>query len=154
MSDWDKTDIIHFLSDLYGYQSYLELCTPTTGALYHKIDRSKFTTCHRLMYRCSPSFDDEMDVVVLNRELENAHPAARRLRKSFLQRRECGIGAQGGQPLPCAQCHVKRMTRMVQRAALMRTANLASRGLTPGARPLATPRAGSKLELDWLPCHA
>jgi len=99
-------------------------------------------------------FDDEMDVVVLNRELENAQPAARRLRKSFLQRRECGIGAQGGQPLPCAQCHVKRMTRMVQRAALMRDANLASRGLTPGARPLATPRAGSKVELDWPPCHA
>ena len=62
MTDWDKTDIIHFLSDLYGYQSYLELCTPTTGALYHKIDRSKFTTCHRLMYRCSPGFDDQMDV--------------------------------------------------------------------------------------------
>jgi hypothetical protein len=62
VTDWDKTDIIHFLSDLHGYQSYLELCTPTTGALYHKIDRSKFRTCHRLMYRCSPSFDDQMDV--------------------------------------------------------------------------------------------
>src|SRR5437588_8669602 len=62
VTDWDKTDIIHYLSDLYGYQSYLELCTPTTGALYHKIDRSKFRTCHRLMYRCSSSFDDQMDV--------------------------------------------------------------------------------------------
>jgi hypothetical protein len=62
VADWDKTDIVHFLSDLNGYQSYLEICTPTTGALYHKIDKSKFRTCHRLMYRCPPSFEDHMDV--------------------------------------------------------------------------------------------
>jgi len=62
MTHWDKTDIIHFLSDQYGYQSYLEICTPTTGGLYHKINRSKFRTCHRLMYRTPPSFDDGMDV--------------------------------------------------------------------------------------------
>jgi len=62
VAEWDKADIVHFLSDLHGYRSYLELCTPTTGALYHKIERAKLRTCHRLMYRCPPGFDDGMDV--------------------------------------------------------------------------------------------
>ena len=51
MTAWDKTDIINFLAGLDGYTSYLEICTPTTGNLYGKIDRTRFTTCHRLMYR-------------------------------------------------------------------------------------------------------
>jgi hypothetical protein len=62
MTVWDKTDIIHFLSDLNGYSSYLEICTSTTGGLYHKIDRARFKRCHRLMYRCPSSYDDGMDV--------------------------------------------------------------------------------------------
>jgi hypothetical protein len=62
MTAWDKTNIIHFLSDLNDYSSYLEICTPTTGVLYHKIDRARFKRCHRLMYRCPGSYDDGMDV--------------------------------------------------------------------------------------------
>jgi hypothetical protein len=62
MTDWDKTDIIHFLSDLYGYTSYLEMCTSLSGGLYHKIERSKLKLCHRLMYRCPDTYDDQMEV--------------------------------------------------------------------------------------------
>jgi hypothetical protein len=62
MSDWDKTDIIHFLSDLNRYESYLEICSPSTGGLYNKIDRSSFRRCHRLMYRIPPGFDDQLDI--------------------------------------------------------------------------------------------
>ena len=62
MTAWDKTDIIHFLSDLNGYSSYLEICTSMTGGLYHKIDRPRFKRCHRLMYRCPSSYDDGMDI--------------------------------------------------------------------------------------------
>src|SRR5687767_13881728 len=62
MSHWDKTDIIHFLSDLNRYESYLEICSPSTGALYHKIDRSRFRRCHRLTYRTPPDFDDQLDI--------------------------------------------------------------------------------------------
>src|SRR3954453_610824 len=72
MVAWDKTDIIHFLSDLYGYSSHLEVCTPTTGGLYHKIDRSRFKFCHRLMYRCPASHDGGMDVNFRSPDLRTA----------------------------------------------------------------------------------
>src|ERR1043165_2010002 len=62
MDGWDKTDIIHFLTDLYGYRRYPEICKRSTGGLYGKIDRSRFGTCHRLMYRCPASYDDGMEV--------------------------------------------------------------------------------------------
>src|SRR5881394_3988382 len=62
MSHWDKTDIIHFLSDVNRYESYLEICSSSTGGLYNKIDKSKFRRCHRLMYRTPPSFDDQLDI--------------------------------------------------------------------------------------------
>jgi hypothetical protein len=62
MSHWDKTDIVHFLSDLNGYESYLEICSSTTGGQYHKIDKSRFKRCHRLMYRTPASFDDQLDI--------------------------------------------------------------------------------------------
>jgi hypothetical protein len=55
---WGKTDIIHFLADLHGYRRYLEISTATTGNKFGQIDQSRFTTCHRLLYRCPSSFDD------------------------------------------------------------------------------------------------
>jgi hypothetical protein len=60
--EWGKNDVIHFLSRLKGYRTYLELCTPTTGGFYHTIDRTQFSTCHRLMYRCPPDYDDNLPI--------------------------------------------------------------------------------------------
>jgi hypothetical protein len=60
--DWDKTDIIQYLSKLRGYRSYLEICTPTTGGKFANIDRSRFDACHRLMYRCPKDFSDGLNI--------------------------------------------------------------------------------------------
>jgi hypothetical protein len=60
--DWDKTDIIQYLSKLRGYRSYLEICTPTTGGQFAKIDQSRFDVCHRLMYRCPRDFSDGLNI--------------------------------------------------------------------------------------------
>jgi hypothetical protein len=55
-----KADLINELSAIHGYRKYLEICTPTTGNMYGAIDRARFSTCHRLMYRCPAEFDDGM----------------------------------------------------------------------------------------------
>ncbi|HMK70162.1 MAG TPA: hypothetical protein VK442_04240 [Xanthobacteraceae bacterium] len=60
--DWDKTDIIRYLAKLWNYRSFLEICTPTTGNLFAKIDQSRFDACHRLMYRCPVDFADGLNI--------------------------------------------------------------------------------------------
>jgi hypothetical protein len=63
MSAWDKTDVIHFLADQRRYKTYLEICSPTTGGRYTQIDRSRFKTCHRLMYRAPANYArDALDI--------------------------------------------------------------------------------------------
>jgi hypothetical protein len=42
----------------HGYRHYLELCTYNSGRRYAEINRAKFLTCSRLMYRCPDGFDD------------------------------------------------------------------------------------------------
>ncbi len=59
---WKKTDIINHLAAAGGYHSYLEICTTKTGNDYQEIDRSKFPTCHRLMFRCPDGFSDGLAV--------------------------------------------------------------------------------------------
>ncbi|WP_148294414.1 class I SAM-dependent methyltransferase [Azospirillum sp. B506] len=60
--DMEKTDIINSLAKTYGLRKYLEICTPTTGLFYSKIDRGNLETCHRLMYRCPKNFDDGLPI--------------------------------------------------------------------------------------------
>jgi len=60
--NWGKTDIVKHLSDLNGYRSYLEICTPTTGGEFAKVDASRFDVCHRLMYRCPDDFADGLPI--------------------------------------------------------------------------------------------
>jgi len=57
-----KYEIVHALAAKYNFQSYLELCTPTTGNYFHKIDRSKFKKSIRLMYNCPAEFDDGLPI--------------------------------------------------------------------------------------------
>ncbi|MGA2655176.1 MAG: class I SAM-dependent methyltransferase [Gammaproteobacteria bacterium] len=59
---WTKVDVIHHLSRLYGYRTYLEIVTPSTGGMYAQIDRSLFSSCHRLMYRCPDNYDDGLQI--------------------------------------------------------------------------------------------
>jgi glycosyltransferase involved in cell wall biosynthesis len=59
---WTKSGIINRLAEQRGYRSYLELCTPLTGGQFGDIDRTRFDTCHRLVYCCSDTFDDGLAV--------------------------------------------------------------------------------------------
>lgn len=60
--NYTKADLINELSAIHGYRTYLEICTPTTGNMYGAIDRARYSTCHRLMYRCPAEFDDGMPI--------------------------------------------------------------------------------------------
>ena len=60
--NYTKADLLNELSVIHGYRKYLEICTPTTGNMYGAIDRARYYTCHRLMYRCSAEFDDGMPI--------------------------------------------------------------------------------------------
>lgn len=57
-----KVDLINELAAIRGYRTYLEICTPTTGNMYGGIDRARYPTCHRLMYRCPAAFDDRLPI--------------------------------------------------------------------------------------------
>jgi hypothetical protein len=57
-----KTDIINRLGAKHGFTSYLEICTPTTGARYAEVDRSQFTACTKIMYRWRSEFADGLSV--------------------------------------------------------------------------------------------
>jgi hypothetical protein len=58
---WSKAELINHLAEIHSYRRYLEICTPTTGMLYARIDRSRLL-CHRLMYRCPEGFSDTLDI--------------------------------------------------------------------------------------------
>lgn len=45
-----KYDIVNLLSAKYGFHSYLEISTPTTGWFHSKINRQQLTKCHRFVY--------------------------------------------------------------------------------------------------------
>jgi hypothetical protein len=57
-----KSDLINALSDIHGYRSYLEVCVPGSGNQYSLVDRSKYPTCRRLVYRCPDDWSDGGDV--------------------------------------------------------------------------------------------
>jgi hypothetical protein len=57
-----KIDMVNRLGELNGWSRYLELCTPTTGGYYATVDRARFKTCHRLMYRRPEDFEDGLPV--------------------------------------------------------------------------------------------
>jgi hypothetical protein len=67
---WTKIDIINELGVIHGYGDYLEICTPTTGNLHADVNRSRFNTCDRLMYRCPDTFDDGMGINFRTTDLE------------------------------------------------------------------------------------
>lgn len=80
---WSKTDIITYLSELRGYRTYLEICTPTTGNKFAKIDQSKFDVCHRLMYRCPENFEDGLKIDFRTPDLDTTQCIVRARRSSL-----------------------------------------------------------------------
>ena len=67
---WTKADLINHLAGARGYRCYLEVCTPNSGGLYAEINRSKFTNCVRLMYRCPESYHDGMTIDYRSADLD------------------------------------------------------------------------------------
>lgn len=57
-----KIDIVNELARIYGWSRYLELCTPSTGLCFSLVDRERFSTCHRFIYRCPKDFDDGFNI--------------------------------------------------------------------------------------------
>jgi hypothetical protein len=53
-----KYELAAALARRYGYSSYLEVCTPTTGNTYAHVDKQQFSRRVRLMYHCPPDFAD------------------------------------------------------------------------------------------------
>jgi len=53
-----KHQIALMLAKRYGYTRYLEICTPTTGRTFSKVDKRQFQRRARLMYRCPAGFSD------------------------------------------------------------------------------------------------
>jgi hypothetical protein len=60
--NYTKADLVNKLSAIHGYRIYFEICTPTTGNMYGAIDRARYATCHRLMYRCPAGFNDGLPI--------------------------------------------------------------------------------------------
>ena len=61
-TDFNKTDLIHFISSRLKLRNYLELCTPTAGRRYGEIERARFRAARRLMYSCPEEFDDGLPI--------------------------------------------------------------------------------------------
>ena len=57
-----KMEIIGLLARQHGFTRYLELCTPTTGCRYARLDRQILTAPCRLMYNCPADFEDGLGI--------------------------------------------------------------------------------------------
>lgn len=53
-----KSEIARMLGNRFGYTSYLEICTPTTGLTYSSVDKEQFQRRVRVMYLRPPKFSD------------------------------------------------------------------------------------------------
>lgn len=63
-----KADIVNALAAKHGFRRYLEICTPTTGGAFGKIDRDILPFAHRLMYACPFSHSDALPIDYRTRE--------------------------------------------------------------------------------------
>lgn len=57
-----KFEIINALIAKNRYSKYLEICTPTTGLRFSRIDQSHLRWRHRLLYRCPVSHWDGSEI--------------------------------------------------------------------------------------------
>jgi hypothetical protein len=53
-----KFEIINGLARTWRYKAYLEVCTPTTGCTFERVEAKLFDTCERFVYRC-PAGDND-----------------------------------------------------------------------------------------------
>jgi hypothetical protein len=90
-------------------------------------------------------FDEQMDVVGLNREVHDAKTTGAITSEGTPQLEKNSLASQTGQPTSGSQCHVHRMTRLVVGPRQVRHAGARSLGLA--SRSGAPPAPGPKGEL-------
>ncbi len=76
-----KYEIARMLARRYGYKSYLEICTPTTGGTFSLVDKKQFSRRMRLMYRRPSDFSDG-ERIDLSTEAESGEELFNELLKS------------------------------------------------------------------------
>ena len=57
-----KFEIVNALLRKNNCRSYLEICTPSTGGKFTRIDKTQLRVYHRLMYRCPRDFEDGEEI--------------------------------------------------------------------------------------------
>jgi hypothetical protein len=68
-----KYEIVNILITKNGYRRYLEIGTPLAGFRFSRIDRAHLSLCHRLMYRCPPSFQDGSEITFRSEDERISH---------------------------------------------------------------------------------
>jgi hypothetical protein len=68
-----KYDIVNALIAKNRYTRYLEICTPSTGLQFSRIDRSQLRWCHRLLYRCPEGFRDNCEITFRSEDEHVGH---------------------------------------------------------------------------------
>jgi hypothetical protein len=92
---------------------------------------------------CIIRLREEVDVIGLHSELDDAEVGTRRRREGPTHGRENAVGAQAVKSIDRPQRHVHGVRRGMRRAGAVRDAGpAAGRRLAAGTGPPATPRAG------------
>jgi len=99
------------------------------------------------------NLDEEMDVIALHGELQDAEAAARSRGETASNGREDTVPAQRGQSALRAEGDMGRVTGVVRRPAPVRDTDSVAGGLAAGTGATPAPRARAELELDGTACH-
>lgn len=79
----EKYEIINALGRARTDPRYLEICTPTTGMRFTKVDPAIFPVRHRLLYRCPPIHHDGLEITFRTAN-ETSHDLTRALQAADL----------------------------------------------------------------------
>jgi len=68
-----KFDIVNALIAKNRYTKYLEICTPSTGLRFSRVDESVLCWRHRLLYRCPAGYRDGAEITFRSEGDEISH---------------------------------------------------------------------------------
>jgi len=81
MSELRKFEIARLFGERYGYKSYLEICTSSTGGTFAHVDKEQFPRRVRVMYNRPLWFTDGEDITI-STESENGDELYEKLIRS------------------------------------------------------------------------
>ena len=97
--------------------------------------------------------DDEVQMVALHAEVQDAEARGARRAQRVLDRNEDPMGSEGGNGGCRPQGHVRRAMSLVRDPAAVRDRAAPGSGLAPGAASSTAPGADRKIELPCVPRH-